>query len=206
MPSSVLFIPKRRIIEADRFVRSGLWGKETALPSRRVGVSKVGIVGLGKIGALVAKRMQALELEVGYHTPTRKPESGHLYFDHIAKLAAWSDVLVLCCPATPATDQLVGRKVLEALGSEGMLINISRGSVVAEDELIQALSKGVIATAALDVFASEPALDSRLTTLRNIILSPHAAAVTIETRTDMAELLYHRAKCYFSSCKNPLQD
>ncbi|WDM57238.1 2-hydroxyacid dehydrogenase [Pseudomonas sp. NEEL19] len=196
---ALLYAAKRRVTQADRFVRAGQWGKEAFTPTRRVSGSKVGIVGLGKIGTLVAQRMQGLGLEVGYHTPRPKPAAGLAYFDHIEQLAAWCDVLVLCCPATPATDRLVGSQVLQALGSAGTLINISRGSVVAEDDLIQALDQGVIAAAALDVFASEPALDSRLATLPNVILSPHAAAITVETRAEMAALLYQRAAAHFQA-------
>lgn len=195
---ALLYAVKRRLVQGDRMVRDGAWGKEPLQPSHRVSASKVGIVGLGKIGALVAQRVKAMGAEVAYHTPTCKPGINYPYFASIHQLAAWSDVLILCCPATAATEGLVDHQVLQTLGSQGTLINIARGSVVVEEDLIRSLRDGVLGGAALDVFNNEPNINPQFRSLPNVVLSPHAAAVTNETRNQMAEQLFNRALQYFS--------
>jgi len=196
---ALLYAARRRVLHGDRLVRAGLWGKQPLIPSRRLSASKVGVVGLGKIGGLVAQRLEALGVDIAYHTPREKPGLGYRYFADVTDLANWCDVLILCCPATPQTERLVDARVLMALGSDGTLINVARGSVVDEPALIRALETREIGCAALDVFASEPNPDPRLLALDNVILSPHAAAVTQETRRDMAETLGDRAARFFLS-------
>jgi len=194
---ALLYAAKRRLAQGDRFVRSGAWLTQRSEPTRRVTGSRVGIVGLGRIGSLVARRCEALGAAVAYHTPTRKTDAVYRYFDSLLDLAAWSDTLILCCPATPQTQGLIDGAVLAALGAQGTLINVSRGSVVNEDDLVVAIQNDSLGFAALDVFVSEPEVDPRLLRLDNTLLSPHVAAATLETRAEMAELLTRRVCDYF---------
>ncbi|PVZ10523.1 MULTISPECIES: 2-hydroxyacid dehydrogenase [unclassified Pseudomonas] len=195
---TLMMAARRKVVEADRYVRDGQWGVRPWAPSRRLSTAKVGIVGLGKIGTAIAVRLTALGIRVAYHTPKHKPEVEHQYFGDLEELARWSDALLVCCPANAATYKMINAAVLHALGSSGTLINVSRGAVVAEDDLIDALRNGVIEGAALDVFENEPAIDARIIKAPNLILSPHAAAVTHETRQGMAMLLAERAHRYFA--------
>jgi hydroxypyruvate reductase len=175
----------RRIAEADRFVRAGRWTKERMAPSRRLAGKTVGIVGLGKIGRVVAQRAQAIGMHVLYSGPKAKPDASYPFVRDMLELAERSNVLVLSCPGGEATRHLVGEAVLERLGPDGCLVNVARGSVVDEAALIAALQERKIAGAALDVFASEPNLDPRFLTLDNVVLQPHSASITHETRAAM---------------------
>lgn len=194
----LLYALSRRIAEADRFVRSGRWANERMSPSRRVSSRRLGILGLGRIGFEVARRAMALGLSVAYCGPRRKPVDLAYYPDPV-ELARAVDTLVLTCPATMATLRIIDTRVLNALGPDGQLINIARGSVVDEPALIAALEGGAIAGAALDVFDGEPTPDPRLFALENVVLTPHVAAVTAETRMAMATQLRDAADRFFAS-------
>lgn len=185
----LIYATCRRIVEADRFVRNGGWLNGKMTPSRRISARRLGIVGLGAIGATIARRAAGLGMAVSYTGPREKPGSGFDYVSTPAELAAGVDILVLSCPGGAETRHLVNAGVLAALGPDGILINVSRGTVVDEEALIAALRDKVIAAAGLDVFANEPAIDSRLLTLENVVLQPHYAAVTAETREAMADIL-----------------
>ncbi|HKA81697.1 MAG TPA: 2-hydroxyacid dehydrogenase [Xanthobacteraceae bacterium] len=175
----------RRVVEADRFVRAGRWMKERMAPSRRLAGKTVGIVGLGKIGRLVARRAEAIGMRVLYLGRKPKADVPYPFVADLLELAEKADVLILSCPGGEATRNLVGEAVLERLGRDGYLINVSRGSVVDEPALIAALQNGKIAGAALDVFASEPNIDPRFLALDNVVLQPHSASITHETRAAM---------------------
>lgn len=188
---ALLYATLRRVAEADRFVRAGRWGGgERMTVSRRVSSCQLGVVGLGKIGSALARRAAALGLAVSYTARSAKPELAYTFHASVTELAAAVDVLVLCCPGGAATKGLINRAVLDALGPEGYLINISRGSVVDEPEMLAALAERRIAGAGLDVFASEPRIDDRFFALENVVLQPHYASVTRETRQDMAAVLH----------------
>jgi lactate dehydrogenase-like 2-hydroxyacid dehydrogenase len=186
----------RRIVEADRFVRAGRWSKERMAPSRRLAGKTVGIVGLGKIGRVVAQRAGAIAMHVLYSGPKAKPDVPYRFVANMQALAERSDVLILSCPGGEATRHLVGPAVLEALGPDGYLVNVARGSVVDEAALIAALQERKIASAALDVFASEPNLDPRFLTLDNVVLQPHSASITHETRAAMLARLLGDIEAY----------
>ncbi len=156
----------RRVVEADRFVRAGRWTKERIAPSRRLAGKTVGIVGLGKIGRLVARRAEAIGMRVLYLGRKPKADVPYPFVADLLELAGQADVLILSCPGGEATRNLVGQAVLERLGRDGYLVNVSRGSVVDEPALIAALQDGKIAGAALDVFASEPNIDPRFSRAR----------------------------------------
>jgi lactate dehydrogenase-like 2-hydroxyacid dehydrogenase len=193
----LIYAVLRRMVEGDRFVRSGSWKAGKMTPSRRVAGKTLGLVGLGKIGLAVAKRATALGMHVTYTATKRKSDVPFEYARSTGELADVSDVLVLACPGGDATRNLVGPEVLRRLGAEGYLINISRGSVVNEKALIDAIAKGVIAGAGLDVFASEPNVDERFFAFENVVLEPHYASVTSETRSAIAEDLRANIESFF---------
>jgi lactate dehydrogenase-like 2-hydroxyacid dehydrogenase len=172
----------RLVAEADRFVRAGRWGKERMRPGLSLHRKTAGIVGMGRIGQAIARRCAGLGMEVAWTGPRAKPELPYAYVDSILALATRADVLILALAVAPGTERMVDEAVLSALGPKGILVNIARGAVVEEAALIAALQAGTIAGAGLDVFASEPSLDSRFLKLDNVVLAPHSASITQETR------------------------
>ena len=177
----------RGIAPADAFVRSGQWLQGERALARKVTGRRFGIVGLGQIGHAAALRLSPFG-PVAYCGPRRKPVDW-TYFSDVRELACHSDVLVIACPATPATLRMVDASVLEALGPEGWLVNVSRGSVVDEAALADALAAGRIAGAALDVFSDEPRVPQAFIDSPRTLLTPHMASATVETRRRMAELV-----------------
>ena len=177
----------REIPHADDFVRAGRWVEGDRPLARKVTGRRFGIVGLGSIGSAIAARLAAFG-PVAYTGPRRK--SVHFAFHaELLELAKASDVLVLACPANEATRNLIGPEVLDALGSEGYLVNVARGAVLDETALIEALEGGRIAGAALDVFADEPHVSERLRVHPRVLLTPHIASATVESRRQMADLV-----------------
>jgi lactate dehydrogenase-like 2-hydroxyacid dehydrogenase len=172
----------RLVAEADRFVRAGRWGKERMRPGLSLYRKTAGIVGMGRIGQAIARRCIGLGMEVAWCGPRPKPELPYAFLDSVLALAERADVLILALAAGPGTERMVDEAVLRALGPKGVLVNIARGAVVEEAALIAALQQGTIAGAGLDVFATEPALDPRFRTLENVVLAPHSASITQETR------------------------
>ena len=189
----------RRISYADRYVRAGRWAIEGAMPlSRKVFGSRLGIVGLGGIGKAIAKRAQAFGMSIAYTARSAKPELPYRFFLTPEALAAEVDFLVVITPGGAATHHLINARVLAALGQKGYLINVARGSVVDEAALVDALQKGVIAGAALDVFENEPHPAEALWAMDNVVLTPHMASGTRETRQAMADLAYENLQAHFS--------
>jgi hydroxypyruvate reductase len=193
----MIYVVLRRVVEADRFVRAGLWKKGKMTPSRRVADKALGIVGLGRIGHAIANRGASLGMRVAYTATRQKSDVPFEFVSTTKELATRSDVLLLACPGGEATRNLVDADTLRCLGSNGVLINVSRGSVVDESALINALGQGEIAGAGLDVFAAEPDLDQRLLSFQNVVLTPHYAAITHETRADIAQDLRDNIDAYF---------
>ena len=177
----------RRIAEGDDFVRAGNWTSGPMPYGTRVAGKTLGIVGLGEIGRLVARRAEGLDMTVCYHEPARKSDVPYRYFDDVIELARHVDFLSLHCHAGPETRHLIDRAVLEALGPQGILVNMARGLVVDEEALIEALERGVIAGAGLDVFENEPHVPERLRAMPNVVLSPHTGAFTEETKAQMLD-------------------
>ena len=184
---ALLYATARRTVEADRFVRAGRWKTERMQPSRRILGKTMGIVGLGKIGQAVARRAVGIGMTVAYTGPRAKPGVSYAFEPDLGRLAEKADMLVLSCAGGEATRHLVDAAALERLGPEGILINISRGSVVDEAALIAALQSRTIAAAGLDVFATEPAIDGRFAGMENVVLQPHYAGLTHETRAAMLD-------------------
>jgi len=180
---------QRRLLDNDRFVRAGLWGREPAPLTRDAYGARLGIIGMGRIGQAVARRARGFSMEIGYTDPAIRDVREAVPFASPEALAARSDILVVACPASAATVGLVSQAVLSALGPAGLLVNIARGDVVDEPALIAALESGALGAAALDVFTNEPAIDPRLLGCPNLLLSPHVASATMETRRAMAEMV-----------------
>jgi lactate dehydrogenase-like 2-hydroxyacid dehydrogenase len=178
----------RRLVPADRWVRSGDWQANGAFPlARSVQNRTLGILGLGRIGRTIATRAQAFGARILYHDSVRQ-EVPYAFCADPVELARAADVLICTTPGGAATRHLVNRAVLEALGPEGILINVSRGSVVDEAALVAALEAGTLGGAGLDVFEDEPRVPDALTALETVVLTPHIASATVETRQAMGDL------------------
>ena len=172
-------------------------GANMALASRFYG-KKVGIVGFGRIGTTVAKRAAGFDVEIGYFDVAACADSPHRFFSSLTDLAAWSDVLIATVAGGAATQRLIGAEVFSALGSKGYFVNVSRGSTVDEPALLAALEARAIAGAALDVFWNEPTIDARFLTLDNVLLQPHHASGTTETRQAMGALVRDNLAAHFA--------
>ena len=188
----------RRIPQADRFVRDGQWPQGPFPLSRKVSGARLGVVGMGRIGQAIAQRARAFGMQIAY--TARSPRAGVEYTYHAdaVALATAVDFLVVITPGGAATRGLIDARVLEALGPQGYLVNVARGSVVDEPALIAALSKGVIAGAALDVFANEPTVPAELRAMPNVVLTPHMASGTKQTREAMAQLTFDNLRAHFA--------
>ena len=189
----------RRIPQADHYVRSGRWGAEGAMPlARKVSGARLGIVGLGRIGQAIADRAAAFGMSIAYTARSAKPELAYPFYANALALAAEVDFLVVITPGGAGTLHMINAQVLKALGPRGYLINVARGSVVDEAALVDALQKGVIAGAGLDVFEKEPHPLEALSKLDNVVLTPHMASATHETRRAMADLAVANLEAHFS--------
>ncbi|HWT09398.1 MAG TPA: 2-hydroxyacid dehydrogenase [Roseomonas sp.] len=178
----LMYAAARRVAEADRFVRAGRWAKERMGLGLSLHRKTAGIVGLGKIGQAIARRCAGLGMAVAWTGPRPKPDQPYVFIPDIHALAEAADVLILATPGGAETDRIVDAGVLAALGPRGVLVNIARGSVLDEPALLDALESRAIAGAGLDVFAREPGLDARFLALDNVVLAPHSASLTVETR------------------------
>ncbi len=188
----------RRVAEGDRYVRSGQWPKSAMGFGTKLGGKTMGIVGMGRIGQALAQRAAAFGMTIVYHSRHKKPELSFRYYDDLAAMATASDVLALVIPGGAATRHLVDANILAALGKTGFLVNIARGSVVDEAALVKALHDGVIAGAGLDVFADEPRVPEALFAMDNVVLQPHQASATHETRTAMGQLMIDNLQAHFA--------
>jgi len=185
-------------VPGDAYVRSGQWGRNGPYPLLTALKGKhVGLLGLGTIGTEIALRLQAMRMKIGYFT--RSPKNvDYTYFATATTLADWSDVLVVAIPGGPGTKGLVDETVLRRLGPTGTLINIARGSVVDEPALINCLRTGALGSAGLDVYLNEPHPDPNLTGLPNVVLYPHHASGTVETREAMTRIAVGNLLAHFS--------
>jgi lactate dehydrogenase-like 2-hydroxyacid dehydrogenase len=187
----LMYAVGRRIVEIDRFVRAGKWPMERPASSRRLHGKVAGIVGLGRIGEAIARRAAGLGMTVEYFGHHAKPLKEYEYVADVLSLAKRSDVLFLACKGDETTRNLVDASVLDALGPEGILVNIARGSIVDEVALIDALAQRKIMGAGLDVFMNEPNIDSRFLSFENVVLSAHYASMTVETRAAIIGKMLH---------------
>jgi lactate dehydrogenase-like 2-hydroxyacid dehydrogenase len=189
----------RRLCLNDRFVRDGHWrpGPEGRPPfAHSLSHQKVGIVGLGKIGAAIAKRCEPMVAEIAYHSRNPRPEAPYRYAPRLKDLARESDILFIA--ADGGARGLISAEVIEALGKKGALINIARGGVIDERAMVAALVEGRLGGAALDVFANEPHAPPELFALENVVLQPHVGTATFETRHAMGRLAIDNLRAHFS--------
>lgn len=196
----MMLVQSRGMIGAESWVKDGSWAAKGLYPlKRRVWGRKAGVLGLGRIGFEVAKRLSGFDMEIAYSDIAAKDFAGDWEFiaDPVA-LAARSDFLFVTLAASAATRHIVGKKVIEALGPEGMLINISRASNIDEGALLDALETGRLGSAALDVFEGEPQLNPRFLSLSNVLLQPHHASGTVETRKAMGKLVRDNLTAHFA--------
>jgi len=199
---ALLLAVSKRICEADMFVRVGKWQNGPMPLGNSLKNKLAGIVGMGRIGQSVAHRCEAFGMRIEYQGPRKKEGVPYLYEPDLKKLAEKADYLILTCPGGAATRHLVHAPILEALGPKGFLINISRGSVVHEDDLITALHNRKIAGAGLDVFPSEPNVREEYIKMDNVVLLPHIGSGTVETRGAMGQLVVDNLLAHFNG--NPL--
>ncbi len=189
----------RHIPQADRFIREGRWlSGGYPLQSELTGKT-VGILGLGRIGLEIARRCQAMKMRVVYHSRTKRPHEPYVYYSSLTDMARDVDWLVVITTGGKATEKLVNRDVLEALGDKGYLVNMARGSVVDESVLVEFLVERKIAGAALDVFENEPNVPEALRALDNVVLSPHQGSATTQTRDAMAALVVANLDAFFAN-------
>ena len=187
----------RRIGEAERFLRSGQWLDGRMDLGTTVRGKRLGILGLGRIGMAVARRAEVFGLQISYHDIKPMGDLVYRSYSTALDLALASDILLVACEGGTATQGLVDNDVLEALGPDGYLINAARGTIVDQQALIIALKTGIIAGAALDVFNGEPEVPAELMSIENVVLTPHIASSTHETRRAMADLVYDNLRAHF---------
>lgn len=189
----------RRLSAADRFVRSGEWGSgRIPALARRVSGARVGILGLGRIGLAVARRLEAFDCRIGYHNRRERTDVPYAYADGPVALAQDSDVLVVAAAGGAASRSLVDAAVIDALGPDSFLVNVTRGSVVDEAALVTALEEGRLAGAGLDVFADEPNVPPALVGRDDVVLLPHIGSATVETRAAMTDLVLRNVESFLA--------
>lgn len=196
----LLIDASRRVSANDRHVRRGDWiaGKTIGLATRVSG-KRLGIIGYGRIGQAVAQRATGFRMDTRYYTNAPVKGAAPSYMNRLIDLAHWADFLVVAVPGGEGTRGLVSQEVLAALGPAGCLVNISRGSVVDEDALVRALGSKTLGAAGLDVYRHEPHVPQALMELDNVVLSPHQASSTFETRRAMADLVLRNLESFFQT-------
>jgi lactate dehydrogenase-like 2-hydroxyacid dehydrogenase len=199
----LLLATARRICVADRFARGGGWPQGSLPLARRVTGMRAGILGLGGIGRAIARRAQGFGMSIAY--TDRKPQTGvaHAFVPTLVQLARDSDVLFVSVSSNPSTQGMVNAEVLEALGPDGILINIARGNIVDEAALVAALVSGTLGGAGLDVFTQEPHIPEALWALDRVVLQPHMGSATAECRVDMGNLVLENLAAHFAGRSLP---
>lgn len=192
----LMLATSRQIVAAHKFIEAGEWAAGGFPWTQKVSGSRVGIVGMGRIGQAIARRCEGFAMQIAYHDRKRLPALNYAWREDLLTLAAESDFLVICTPGTAANQGLINQSVLAALGEKGILINISRGSVIDEPALVAALESGIIAGAGLDVFSHEPAVPAGLLQRSNVVVTPHMASATWSTRAAMAQLVLDNVACW----------
>ncbi|GMN57882.1 hypothetical protein TIFTF001_026985 [Ficus carica] len=190
----------RRVSASDRYVRKGFWRSKGDFPlGFKLGGKRIGIVGMGKIGIEVAKRLQVFGCSIAYTSRNKKPSISYPVYSTVQELAESSDAIILCCGLNDQTRHIVNKKVLSALGKEGVVINIGRGALIDEKELVRCLVGGEIGGAGLDVFENEPYVPKELFALDNVVLCPHRAVHTPESFQASAEIAIANLEAFFSN-------
>ncbi|MFG1465496.1 2-hydroxyacid dehydrogenase [Xanthobacter sp. DSM 24535] len=199
----LLLATVREIPQADRFTRSGAWKTGTFRLGATLRDRTIGIVGMGRIGKAIAKRIEAFGLPVVYHTRRAQPDVAYKHYENLVAMAKDVDTMILILPGGAATRGLINAEVLAALGPNGILINVARGTVVDEPALVDALVNKTILAAGLDVFVDEPNVPETLFGLDNVVLLPHVGSATHFTRTAMGQLVVDNLVSWFDG-KGPV--
>lgn len=194
---ALVLMTSRNLAMANRFLHDGSWTQGPFPLAHALRGKIAGIVGLGRIGKAIAQRLEAHGMRIAYHGRSRQAVAWD-FFESLAEMARAADFLIVACPGGAATKHLINGEVLEALGAEGTLINIARGSVVEETALVAALQAGVIRGAGLDVFENEPQIPTELMECRHAVLLPHIGSATHETRRAMAGLVVENLAAHFA--------
>jgi hydroxypyruvate reductase len=196
---ALLLAASRGLCVGDRFVREGRWARKEGLPlARKVSGKKLGILGMGRIGRAIGRRAEGFGMAIAYTDIRAFDDVPHRHVPDLVQLARESDILIVAASGGPQSRGIVNRAVLDALGPEGLLVNVARGTVVDEPALVAALTEGTLGGAGVDVFAGEPNVPEALFKLDNVVLQPHRASATIETRNAMGELVLRNLAAHFS--------
>ena len=188
----------RQIPQTDRYLRAGHWRKGDYPLTATLRGRTIGILGLGRIGRAIARRLEGFDVAIAYYGRRKQDDVGYTYYGDLLAMARAVDVLVVVAPASHATHHIVGAAALEALGPQGVLINVARGSLVDEQALIEALRSGTIHSAGLDVFADEPHVPAALTALDHVVLLPHVGSASVHTRQAMGALMAENLLSWFA--------
>jgi lactate dehydrogenase-like 2-hydroxyacid dehydrogenase len=197
----LVLMTARGFAAAERYVRAGEWGKRAFPLTTKLGGRTAGILGLGRIGKAIATRLSAMGMNITYTGRNAQPDVPYRFVPTLTTLAAESDFLIVSCPGGAATKDIVNADVLTALGKNGTLINIARGSIVDEPALVAALEAGTIKAAGLDVFADEPNVPAPLRSMENVVLLPHVGSATQQTRKAMGDLCKANLDAWFGDGK-----
>jgi hydroxypyruvate reductase len=196
---ALMIMTARKLVVTDRYVRSGGWARNGEHPlANRASGKRVGILGMGRIGKEIGKRAEAMNNTVAYHSRRPVADVTYKHYPDLVELARNSDFLVIIIPATPQTNKIVSKAVIEALGPTGILVNVARGAVVDEDALVEALVSGKLGGAGLDVFVNEPQVPEVLFGMDNVVLQPHVGSGTHETRRAMSQLVLDNLDAKFA--------
>jgi len=195
---ALMLAASRRIPQHDRYLRAGDWVSRGSAPlTRKLSGRRIGILGLGRIGLAIARRCEPFAGEIAYYNRSPRDDVPYRYAPDLVALAESVDILVIATSGGKQTAKLVNADVIAALGPDGMLVNIARGSIVDEDALVMALAQGRLGSAALDVFAQEPQVPEALIAMENVVLLPHQGSATAETRAQMGRLTMDNLHAHF---------
>lgn len=191
----------RQVSASDRWVRSGKWPGRVFPPARRFSGKRAGILGMGRIGRMLSRRLAGFDMEIGYYDPKPAPDVSYRAYSSGVELARESDFLFLCAAGGPGGGHIVDAEMLAALGPDGVFVNVARGWLVDEPALVDAVVTGKIGGAGLDVFDDEPNVPEPLLTADNVVLLPHVGSSSVETRQAMDECLVENVRSWFSTGK-----
>ncbi|QOZ29155.1 2-hydroxyacid dehydrogenase [Bradyrhizobium sp. CCBAU 51753] len=200
----LLIATLREFVKADRYVRSGLWQTQNyPLSVGSLRDRKIGIVGMGRIGQAIGRRLEASLVPVSYHSRNPAKDVSYKHYPDLIEMAKAVDTLIVIVPGGASTAKMINAEVFKALGPRGVVINVARGSVVDEPALVAALKSGTILAAGLDVFAAEPNVPDELKAMQNVVLLPHIGSASVVTRNAMDQLVVDNIKNWFAG-KPPL--